>query len=490
MAVTGNYNGGAINALNQQKLHQAKGADATAQLASGRAANKASTRPSDQALAAQMESTNKVIDQAKVNAKNMSAVIQVATGALSNIRSTLTTMNSLAAQANSEDIGSKERAQIHGVMSKLREGMQTVASTTNWNGVKLLTGGAGTVSAAGAITLAGGNVTGGANTIDAGVSTESKGFISGTATAGKVTANGSNYDISLTVGDQTFNAADFTVSNAAELRLVGANSRNVIVLDLAASIAGITDVATFQTALDTAFGLAAGANNLGITSLSTAANNGLTGVTASTTAAAGDYAITYLANSNALTLQDSSGKVYEATVVAGAQSITFENGVTATLDAAFALNTAVTQYVVQVAQGSAVTLTSQTGSLSNETSTATFQGATTDILGSSTLKINAISLATRTDAAAASGAIVEALSTINTMFATLGAQQANLEALQENLSTTGENLMAAVSNYRDADIAQAITDQKIAEVMGEIANIAQGKALAQSQQLLKLAQSN
>ena len=115
MATTGLFNSGAMQAMNQQKLHQDKGATATAQLSSGKAATTASVKPSDQALASQMESLNKVIAQAGVNAKNMSAVIQVATGALANIRDTLSTMDALAAQANSEDIGTKERLQIHNV---------------------------------------------------------------------------------------------------------------------------------------------------------------------------------------------------------------------------------------------------------------------------------------------------------------------------------------------------------------------------------------
>jgi flagellin len=498
MATTGLFNSGAMQAMNQQKLHQEKGATATAQLSSGKAATTASVKPSDQALASQMESLNKVIAQAAVNAKNMSAVIQVATGALANIRDTLSTMDALAAQANSEDIGAKERLQIHNVMSNLRAGAETIATTTNWKGVKLLTGGAGTATVAAAVAMSATNVVSGthANSFAAGANALSQGFISGVASAASVTSNGpaaSNaFDFSVTIGDQTFKATAVTPTANGVLKLVSTtNSNNIFAMTFAADVTDIdttAELAQVQTAFTEALKLQGGIQPAQVTSLATAANGGFTSASVSTTTDAGTYAISYAANSNSLVVQDSTGKTFSETVVAGAQTVNFDNGFSVVLGAGFALATPITQIIVDVAQGSAVTLSSQTGSLSTDTTTATFSGATMALLGSSGLKLNAISLATKADAALASTAIKDAMSTINTLYAQLGAQQANLEAIQGNLSTTSENLNAAASNYRDADIAKAITDQKLAEVMSEIANIAQGKALQQSAQLLKLAQ--
>ena len=497
MATTGLFNSGAMQAMNQQKLHQEKGATATAQLSSGRAATTASVKPSDQALASQMESLNKVIAQAGVNAKNMSAVIQVATGALANIRDTLSTMDALAAQANSEDIGPKERLQIHNVMSNLRAGAETIATTTNWNGVKLLTGGAGTATVAAAVVMSGTNGVSAthANSFAAGADAASQGFISGVASAASVSNNGTNaFDFSVTVGDQTFKATSVTPTAAGVLKLVSTtNSDNILAMTFAADVTDIdttAELAQLQTAFTEALKLQGGVQPAQFTSLATAANGGFTSASVSTTTEAGTYAITYAANSNTLEIQDSAGRVFSETVTAPgvAQTVNFDNGFSVVLGAGFALATPITQIIVDVAQGSAVTLTSQTGSLSSDTTTATFSGATMALLGSAGLKLDAISLATKEDAALASTAIKDAMASINTLYAQLGAQQANLEAIQGNLSTTSENLNAAASNYRDADIAKAITDQKLAEVMSEIANIAQGKALQQSAQLLKLAQ--
>ena len=109
-------------------------------------------------------------------------------------------------------------------------------------------------------------------------------------------------------------------------------------------------------------------------------------------------------------------------------------------------------------------------------------------LGSSSLKLDAISLATFADAGLASVAIKEAMDQINTMYGNLGAAMGNLELKQEILSDMSNELANAMSGIADADIPEAITKQKIAEVMAELANIAQGKALQQSSQLLKLAQ--
>lgn len=493
MAVTGLYNSGAQQALSQQKIHQDKGTIATAQLASGRAATTASVKPSDQSLASKMESLNKVLDQARVNAKNLSSVIQVGTSALANIRDTLSTMDALAAQANSGDLDNSGRLQIHGIMNELRSGADTVATTTRWNGVQLLTGGAGTTTIDPAVVMSGTNVVSGtfANSFAAGANALSQGYISGVASAASVTTNGvagnNAFDFSVTVGEQTFKAIAVTPSNAGVMKLVSTtNPDNIIALTFAAAVTDIdttAELAAVQTAFTEVMKLQGGIQPAQFTSLTTAANGGFTSASAATTTPAGVYTLNYVALSNELVIQDTKGQTFSETVVAGAQTVNFDNGLSVVLGAGFALGTLITQMSINVAQTGSVTLTSQTGELSTDTSTATFSGATMSTLG-----LSGISLATQADAAAASPLIKTAMDNINTLYAQLGAQQANLEAIQGNLSTTSENLGAAASNYRDADIAKAIVDQKLSEVMVEIANIALAKTLQGNEQLRKLAQ--
>ena len=497
MPTTGLYNSGANEAMRHQKMHQAKGADATAQLASGKTANKASVKPSDQALASQMESLNKVIDQAAINAKNLSSVIQLGSKTLLNMKNTLATMDALAAQAQAGEIGDKERAQIHAVMSKLREGMQTAASETEFNGTKLFTGGAGTVTTAAAIAMAGTNGTSAthANSFAAGANAATQGYVSGVAQSATVSNNGTNaFDFEVVIGDQTFKATSVTPTANGVLKLVSTtNSENIFAMTFAADVTDIdttAELAQLQTALTEALKLQPGASPAVINSLATAANGGFTSVSAATTAAPGEYAVTYAANSNTLKVQDAEGNSFSQTVTAPgvAQAVTFDNGLTVNLAAGFALNTAITQVIVEVGAGTSVSMSSQTGAYSNNTTTIAFSGAQTSQLGSAGLKLDSISLLTKDSAALASVAIKEAMDQISTMYGNLGAAMGNLELKQTVLADTSNELQNAISGIADADIPKAITEQKIAEVMAELANIAQGKALQQSQQLLKLAQ--
>lgn len=493
---TGLHNAGANAAMQHQKIHQAKGADATSQLASGKAANRASQKPSDQAVAAQMESLNKVIDQANINAKNLASVIQLGTKTLLNMRDTLSTMDALATQANAGEIDDSQRAQIHAVMSKLREGLQTAAATTEFNGTKLFTGGAGTATlpAGGAVVAEASTSAAVTDAWAAGIAASSKGYFSGSASNLVVTQEGTAYGASFKVGDQTFEAHNITPANNGVVSFISTtNPNNVIDKAFAAAVTGITDLATMTSTLTTSLGLDPAGTPATFTGASgDPAAEFVTAVTASTTAEAGQYSITAGtgAASATWTLSKSDGTTEEVSVTAGgAQNITFgKAGITFTTAAGYGIGVPVDQIQFDVAQGSAVTMVSQTGTTSADTTTISFSGAQMSQLGTASLKLSAISLATAPDAALASDAIKAALDQISTMYGNLGAAMGNLELKQVVLSDTSNELANAISGVADADIPEAITKQKIAEVMAELANIAQGKALQQSSQLLKLAQ--
>ncbi len=491
MPTTGLLNSGANDAMRFQKLHQARGSDATTQLASGKSANKASVKPSDQALASQMESLNKVIDQAKINAKNLSSVIQLGSKTLLNIKNTLASMDALAAQAQAGELGDTQRAQIHDVMSKLREGIQTAASKTEFNGTKLFTGGAGTATlpATGATISEASTGQVLAAAWLAGINAASKGYFNGTATSFSVTGNGGSdtvYDFSAKIGDQTFEALNITPANDALVSLVSTtNSANVIVIAFNTAVTATDTLAEAKVAFQTYLGLLPGGTPATFTSASAdPAVELITAASASTTAVAGEYSIS-ADTSGVWTLQNSAGQTETVTVAAGgAQNVTFGNfGITFTTAAGYATATPIDQIQFDVAQGSAVTMVSQTGAASSDTTTISFAGAQTTQIGTVGLTISAISLKTVADAALASTSIKKAMDQISTMYGNLGATMGNLELTQEVLADTSNELKNAISGIADADIPAAITEQKIAEVMAELANIAQGKALQQSQQL-------
>lgn len=496
MTVTALENSIVRQAISDKEVHGRRQAAANTQLSSGRAATKASDKPSDQALASQMEALTRVIDQARLNAKNLSSVIQLATKTLTNMRNTLATMDALAAQAQAGELTDKDRVAIHNVMVELRNGLQTAASTAEFNGSKLFTGGAGTVTTAVAVAMSGQNVVSAtyANSFAAGAEAATQGYVSGKMANATVIANGTNaFDFKVDIGEQTFIARSVTPTANGVLKLVSeSNPENIFAMTFAADVTDIdttAELAQVQVAFQEATVTTAGSAGALVNSLATAANGGFTSVSASSTAEAGQYAVTYAANSNVLKIQNARGESLSATLTAdGAQAVTFTNGLTVNLGAGFALNAAIAQVIVEVDQGSQTSFTSQTGAYSTDTTTVNFQGATIDLLGTAALKLDSISLLSPANAAAASEAIKASMDSISTMYGNLGAAMGNLDLKADVLADTSTELRNAISGYRDADIPTAIAEEKIAAAAEEMAGIAIGKALQKNQLLLKLAQ--
>ena len=496
MTVTAQYNSIVERAISDKTTHGRAQELATMQLSSGKSGVKASIKPSDQALAAQMDALNKVIDQARLNAKNLSSVIQLATRTLQNMRNTLATMDALAAQAQAGELTDSDKEAIHNVMVELRNGLQTAATETEFNGTKLFTGGAGTVTTAAAVAVAGTNTTSAthANSFAAGANAATQGYVSGEMKNASVTANGTNaFDFKVDIGEQTFIARSVTPTANGVLKLVSeSNPNNIFAMTFAADVTDIdttAELAQAQVAFAEATRTVPGQPSAVVNSVATAANGGFVSATASSTAEAGEYAITYVANSGKLSVQNERGQVFQADVATtgAAQSVKVGN-LTVNLDNTFDATAAITQIIVGVEQGGQTAMTSQTGAYSTDITTVNFQGATTDILGLDNLKINAISLLNSTDAAAASNSIKEAMKQISTMYGNLGAAMGNLELKVDVLSDTSAELRNAISGYRDAEIPDAIANEKIAAAAEEMAGIAIGKALQKNQLLLKLAQ--
>lgn len=488
------YAGAALESARHAEAHRMKANEATLQLASGKRQVTAAKDTSSVAISSQIESLVRVIDQAKINAKNAASVIQVATGALNNIKDLLTTMDALAAKSNSGDADDNSRIMMNKEFTQLRDQVTDIANRTRWNGVSLLGGSASTASygAATAVTAAGANVVlsdasnGG---FIAGL-TASSGYITGTADSVSVTSKGAGYDVDIVVGGQTFRASNFVPANSAAVKFISTiDSGNTITLttDTGAG-AALTTAAIIKTKLETTLGITAASLNASFTSDSIApgtAVNGFTpntGIAVSASTTGGEYALSYAANSNKLHLT-SANFSEDVTVAAGAQTVSFSNGIKVTTASGFALGTAIGQFAFKVDTSNSTSLTFQVGEKAADTMNATFNAATGAALGISTQTVD-----TAANAVTASGKIKDALISVNQLYSTLGALQGRLESTIVNLGVTSENLSAAKSNYSDTDVADSITRQTVYTIATEMANIGVGKALQINQQLLKLAQ--
>jgi flagellin len=481
---------GAMSSIKNSQSFAAKGNDALARLTSGSELTKASNKSSDAAIASQLLDIISVQNQANTNASNAASLIQTTVGGVNQIRDLLIKMDTLAAKANSGDLDVSSRAKVNTEFEQFFQQIDTIAQRTRWNNASLLNGGAGAVTTAAAVAApdAIGLIAPAESSFANTLNTASKGFISGGAQSASVVANGAAYDATVVIGDQTFTAKNETPAGGGTLKLISTtNNKNVIVLDYAGNISGITNATSFQTTLREALGLNAGGNPASFQSIATAANGGFEAATAGSSTEPGTYALTYVVDSNIMVLTDSTGKTFTKDVVSDggtAQSLIFDNGFTVTTDGTFAVGTAINQMIFEVTQAAQKSLSFQVGEKSTDILTINIGGAGTNVLG-----LTGIDVSTQENAAKASTLIQAALQTTNTLYSQLGAQQNRLELTQENLTATAQNLTSAKSNYSDTDIAKALADYTLASTMSQLGQIGLTKSLQENQQILQLARS-
>lgn len=486
--VTGLSNLSALQTQNNMKKHTTSAADAIAQLSSGTKLIKASSDSSAAAISKAMTSDISVLNQTKINASNASSLIQVAASAMNDQLSLLTSLKTLATKAADASLSPTNRGLVNNEYQEILKQNGDVADRARWNGVSLMTGGAGTVTLSGVVAQATGNVAAPAlaNTMAGTVNAATTGFIDGTATDVVVNiASANSYDVSIKVGEQWFTAEGVVPAAGGILTLTStADSANRIALDFAANVGGIASAATFQQGLEETLGIPSGRLNATFLSQSTAANNGLTGVTAASSAPTGTYSIRYDANSNLVTLTNGEQKWTQSIATTGAeQTISFANGVSATFDNTFAVGTSVTPMTFDVARSATnqVSLTFQLAEKATDTLTVNIAGTTNQALG-----INGTSVDTIQNANTASDALKVAIDRVNSAFSQIGAQQKRLESTQNNLTNTVTNLEAARANVADADIAASMTNFTISNTMAQVSNVALSQSLGLTQQLLSI----
>ncbi len=486
--VTGLSNLPALGVQSKMQAHGDNTAKYVAQLSSGKRINSAKDDSSGAAIAAQMQSNVSVMTQTKLNASNASSLLAVATGALGDQKDLLISMKTLATASLDASLSSTNRAMVNNEFVQLRDQVGDVADRARWNGVSLMTGGAGTATNAGVVAAAATGVVaaGTANTLGANAANIT-GNVSGIATEAVVTnASATSYDVRVKVGEQWFEARNVTPANNGTIDLVSTvDSGTSFQLNFAADASGVTDAAVFQTALGETLGLTGAGANANFVASSVAPANGLTGFTPASTAEAGTYAFRYDAGSNQLTLSNGSQKwTQEVATTGAAQSLTFANGITVNLDNTFVVGTSIAQTVFDVARTDEVALNFQVAEQATDLLSVQISGTTLSALG-----LSGASVDTTANATLASAAIDNALDVVNSAYSNLGAQQKRLDSVQSNLDTTIENLTAAKSAVEDADIASAMTNYTVANTMAQVSNVALSQSLQMTQQLLSIVRS-
>jgi flagellin len=504
MPITGITNNDANNIASTFAKNSDAASNSTRAIASGTRLTKASIDASSLAIAAKLDSNINVLTQANRNAAQGACVVQLAVGAQQNIQGLLTSMKALTTKSNDGTQDDKARALIDSEFQKLLEQVDNISNQVRWNGTPLLSGGAPTVGAAHVV---GANAVAGlgalvAATFKAGPApidvANSHGLIAGTFTSSSVVADGAtgNYTVSLTMVNNTpagqvtqvFTGAMSPALQGGSLVLQGSIDKgNVLQIDYdaAAAPAGLNNAANIKAALDSVLNLGAGKNGATIAAYSTALNGGVTSITASASAAAGTYALSYDNVNHIMKITDGNNAYYQNITADGDQSVEFQNGLTVNMTGGtFTMAGAITQSIFDVtASNSAVSMNVQVAEKSSDVIGISVLGSSTSALG-----LTGLSVATQAGARSAGTSLDQALQSLNSSVASLGAQQKQLEYASNNLKTTIENNVAARGVYADTDVAAEMTKLTQATVFTQLSQAMLSQSLEMQRGLVRLAQ--
>lgn len=109
-------------------------------LSSGNRINKAGDDAAGLAISENLKAQIRGLRQAKRNASDGISLVQVTEGGLNEISNILVRLRELSVQAASDTIGDTERAFTNREFQSLKEEVQRIAETTNFNGIPLLNG--------------------------------------------------------------------------------------------------------------------------------------------------------------------------------------------------------------------------------------------------------------------------------------------------------------------------------------------------------------
>ena len=134
------------NNMMAQNAHRQLGANATNQsksmekLSSGLRINRAGDDAAGLSISEKMRGQIRGLNQASRNAQDGVSLIQTAEGAMDEVHSMLQRMRELAVQSANDTNTDEDRAALQGEVSQLQQEIKAVASRTEFNGMKLLTG--------------------------------------------------------------------------------------------------------------------------------------------------------------------------------------------------------------------------------------------------------------------------------------------------------------------------------------------------------------
>lgn len=477
MAAFINTNTASLNA--QRNLNSSQGALATSlqRLSSGLRINSAKDDAAGLAISERMTSQIRGSDQAARNANDGISLAQTAEGDLAQIGSNLQRMRELTVQSSNASNSSSDRAALQNEVDQLRQEIDRVASSSSFNGVKLLDGtfsnqtfqiganntandkitianiGSSRTSALGASYSASATSSSPNTTAFAADTLMINGVAVGASTAAMDTKSTSNAAGSAIAKAAAINAASTGVTatvNSNSKSGVGASAFTATTDDIAAGDLTINGV---NIGAVTAAGSAAAQGSALATAIT--AQSAATGVTATADATTG-----------ALTLSAADGR--NITIGQAGTATTNRTGLTAgTYAGTFTLSSTSNSGFTLASGGSGTSAADVGISMGNKAASATG------------VAISAINISSVAGSSAALTSIDSALTAVNSSRASLGAYQNRFASVVTSLQTSSENLSASRSRIQDTDFAHetaALTRGQILQQAGT-AMLAQANSL-------------
>lgn len=471
-------------------------------LSSGLRINSSKDDSAGLAIADRMTAQIRGANQAVRNANDGVSLAQTAEGDLAQITSNLQRVRELAVQAANASNSATDRTALNNEASQLIAEIDRVASSSSFNGVKLLDGS----FTSQAFQVGANNTTNDQVSITsiASAKTSSLGVGGGSSystaitsaavttsalTAGDLTINGFEVGASSTDGVSALNGNASAIAKAAAINAIS-GSTGVTATVAATSVAGTAgaasaaSVAGYDTAISagvfTINGVSLGALGAAASAAQRASDTAAavnkissqTGVTATINTTTGAVALSAADGRNVSVVASNAGQANMA-FNSSSTGIT----ITAITSGAAQSSTTTTSATISLSSTSSAGITiggansaraGLSGSVGYSSATATAGS------GVSTLNLSTIS-----GAQTALTTIDAALTTVNTTRASLGAIQNRFTSAITSLQTTSENLSASRSRIQDADFASETANLTRAQILQQAgtAMLAQANAI-------------
>jgi flagellin len=431
------------------------------QLSSGLRVNTAADDAAGYAIAQGMTSQINGLDQAARNANDGVSLTQTASGALSEITNDLQTMRDLAVESLNATNSTTDRQDLNTQYQQLVADINSVASTTQFNGVNLLDG-----SFNGATFQIGANA-GQTITVAAVASAKAANLgqqYTASVTSGALTGTNNVNEAALTIngtaiGASTVAADAYTLSSAIN----------------AAGIAGVTATAAANSVAGTTYsGTAAHSGTITINGVATGTITA-TGVQA-TDVAATVNAINAISAATGVTATNAGTTVTLSNTTGANIAVAYTGSLVAADTGVGAAGTHTSTYTVNYAGVSGGSLVIG-GTVTNSGLTA----ATNNVALSGTAVSNTDVL-TVNDSNVVLASVTAALQQLATTSAQLGAYQNRFQAAITGINTTSTNLTAAKSAIVDTDYAAATSTLSQAQILQQAgtAMVAQANTIPQN----------